>query len=195
MKRTWISAALAVGLIGTPSLAEGPVTSRLWLLGELPIYAFRCDAKRVETGLTGLDQAGTVEALGRSEIGGALKLLVASFDCENGMMNEQLRSALKMREHPEIVLRMKALQLGARKGDGVEVLAKAELTLSGQTRSIVVDGVAKETPQGVVLLGEHRLKMTDYGVEPPSLLFGTLKVKEEVTVGFELSIAADKPAA
>ncbi|MGA9521041.1 MAG: YceI family protein [Myxococcaceae bacterium] len=195
MKRIWVSAALAAGLIGTPSLADGPVTSRLWFQGELPIYAFRCDAKRVETGLTGLDQAGTIEAFGRSEIGGALKILVASLDCDNGMMNEELRNALKMREHPEIFLKMKSLQLGERKGDVVEVLAKAELTLSGQTRSIVVNGVAKETPRGVVMLGEHQLKMTDYGVQPPSLLLGTIRVKDEVTVGFEFTIAAATQAA
>jgi polyisoprenoid-binding protein YceI len=197
MKRIWISAALAAGFIATSSGAEAPqsrpVTSRVWLNGDSTVRAFRCDAKRVDTRLTGLEQTESVEALGRSSIGGAVKILVSSLDCANGTMNDHLQKALKMREHPEIALRVKSVQLGARNGEDVKVTAKADLTLSGRTRPIIINGVARQTPAGVVMRGEHRLKMTDYGVTPPSLMLGTMKVKDDVAVGFELSIAA--PAA
>ncbi len=197
MRRIWISVALSAGLIAAPAFAEGPVASRIWLNGDSTVRSFRCDAKRVDTQLPGLAQAGSVEALSRSEIKGAVKVLVASLDCANRTMNDHLQSALKMREHPEIALTVASVQVGEREGDAVKVIAKADLTLSGQTRSIVVNGLARESPKGLVLSGEYPLKMTDYGVNPPSLMLGTMKVKDDVKVGFELSIPApsQKPTA
>jgi hypothetical protein len=38
----------------------------------------------------------------------------------------------------------------------------------------------------VTLKGTKLLKMTDYGVKPPSLMFGTMKVADAVTVSFDL---------
>ncbi|MGA9520394.1 MAG: YceI family protein [Myxococcaceae bacterium] len=201
MKRILISSALAAGLIAAPAFAEGPaskpVSSRVWLKGDSSVRSFRCDAKSVDTRLPGLAQAGSVEALSRAEVTGEVKILVFTLDCANRTMNDHLQNALKMREHPQIALKVNSVKLGERKGDAVNVIAKADLTISGQTRSIVLNAVANETPSGLVLSGEHKLKMTDYGVQPPSLMLGTMKVKDDVTVGFELSVAApaEKPTA
>ncbi len=194
MKRIWISAALAAGFIATTSGAAAPaskpVTSKVWLKGDSTVRSFRCDAKRVETKLKGLDQAGSMDALAKSEIDGAVKILVSSLDCANGTMNEHLQDALKMRQHPEIALRVQSVQLGARNGDNVKITANGDLTLSGQTRPVVINGVARQTATGLVMQGEHRLKMTEFGVKPPSLMLGTMKVKDDVTVGFELAVPA-----
>ncbi len=148
----------------------------MWLEGDSTVQAFRCDARRVESHFTGLEQAGTV------------KVLVASLDCANPRMNGHLQQALKMRQHPEIALRVKSIQLGPRNGDHLKVTTFAELTLSGQTRSIVIDGEARQTETGLAMTGRHRLRMTDFGVKPPTLMLGVVKVKDDVTVGFEFSI-------
>jgi hypothetical protein len=34
--------------------------------------------------------------------------------------------------------------------------------------------------------GVYELRMTDYGLKPPSLMFGRIKVGETVKVGFDL---------
>ena len=105
-------------------------------------------------------------------------------------MNEHLQDALKMRQHPEIALKVNSVEIGPSSGGSVKVTANADLSISGQSRSVVINGMARQTATGLVMQGEHKLKMTDYGVKPPSLMLGTMKVKDDVTVGFELAIPA-----
>ena len=42
----------------------------------------------------------------------------------------------------------------------------------------------------VRLQGEHPLLMTDYGLTPPSAMFGALRTADKVTVKFDLVVAA-----
>jgi len=46
-------------------------------------------------------------------------------------------------------------------------------------------------PDGTVIAkGSVPIKMTDYGIKPPTALFGRLKTGDDVKVNFELSIGA-----
>ena len=75
-------------------------------------------------------------------------------------------------------------------------VSKDAVTVHIENRTLTIKGVAKEIEVpvemvaagvgGVRVTGKYKLKMTDWGVKPPKLMLGTLKVNEMVTIGFDL---------
>src|SRR5688500_5749503 len=103
-------------------------------------------------------------------------------------MNSHMLEALKATENPEITFRMESYDLAAA-GAGMAGTLRGQLTLGGVTRPIVVEAVAADGGNGTLLVtGKHVVKMTEFGLKPPSLMLGTMKVGNDVTVGFELRL-------
>jgi len=65
-----------------------------------------------------------------------------------------------------------------------------KLTIAGSARLIDLVGVAKYNPadRSFTISGSEKLKMTDYGVKPPELMWGTIKTADEITVNFSSKI-------
>src|SRR3989339_485072 len=63
---------------------------------------------------------------------------------------------------------------------------KGELTLHGVTRPIEFDA---KTTTGKDLKGKVTLAQKDFGIKPYKALLGTLKVKNEVNIAFDLSLS------
>jgi hypothetical protein len=59
--------------------------------------------------------------------------------------------------------------------------------MAGAEKPISVDLAAKRGTAGSwSLKGSKTLQMTEWGIKPPSLMFGTMKVRDPVTIRFEL---------
>ena len=122
----------------------------------------------------------------RAVAGADVALDVAALDCRNGTMNSHMRKALRSAEHPTIAFRMTGYE-SARSADGATGTVTGVLTLAGVQKSITMRGGATAAPGGALrVTGTHVVRMTDYGIKPPSLMLGRLKVGEDVTVSFDL---------
>jgi len=70
------------------------------------------------------------------------------------------------------------------------------LSVAGAENKIEIDVVAARMPDGsVTAKGLVPIKMTDYGIKPPTAIFGRLKTGNDVKVNFELTIGAKALAA
>ena len=38
------------------------------------------------------------------------------------------------------------------------------------------------------MTGTHEVRMTEFGLKPPKLMLGTMKVDEKIKVGFEIAL-------
>jgi len=111
---------------------------------------------------------------------------VNDVECGDGTMNNHLRKALKEKNYPEIHFEMDKYNL---QNDGDAVKAFGELTIAGVTKPVELDAALTALPEGGVrVVGKTNIQMLDYSVKPPSLLFGTLKVANDVTVKFDTAI-------
>ena len=63
---------------------------------------------------------------------------------------------------------------------------KGELTLHGVTRPVEFDA---KTTTGKDLKGRVAIAQKDFGIKPYKALLGTLKVKNEVSIAFDLSLS------
>ena len=61
-----------------------------------------------------------------------------------------------------------------------------DLTINGVTKNIGQAFTAKLVDSKVQLIGKQTLNMTQYSVEPPTALLGTIKTGENVTINFSV---------
>ena len=117
-----------------------------------------------------------------------VKVPVAGIDCGNETMDDHLRKALKAGDHPEITYTLGTYELRDAEG-GVAVTSEGRLTIAGQERPITMDvTVSADGKGGLRVKGEQKIDMTDFGVKPPKLMLGTLKVGEMVKVSFDMPL-------
>lgn len=172
---------------GAAPLALQP-QSRLWVDGTSNVRSWSCAAATLDAAVE-TTAPGAVDAVMRgTKVVKSATLTVASakLDCRSGKTNEHMRKALKSEEHRAITFRMVTYDLSPA-GDGAQGSATGELTLGGTTKPITVKGLVTQEPGGVLhITGTHALRMTEYGLTPPSLMMGTMKVKDAVRVHFDL---------
>ncbi|HEU4723155.1 MAG TPA: YceI family protein [Gemmatimonadaceae bacterium] len=163
--------------------------SRLWVEGGSNVRSWTCHAKQIEASVTGGAVAPTasVKEVSAAASRAVLTVPVAALDCRNGTMNEHMRKALKADANKTIQYRIATWELTPRGDDEGSVTTSGTLVIAGTEKPISVELTAKRAAQGTwQLKGDKTIRMTEWGVKPPSLMFGTMKVHDPVTVGFEL---------
>ena len=59
------------------------------------------------------------------------------------------------------------------------------LTIAGTKKLIDLTFDAKVTGDKITLTGDHQTKMTDFKVDPPTAMFGTITTGDEVNIKFQ----------
>lgn len=68
------------------------------------------------------------------------------------------------------------------------VEAYGNLTITGNTQKILLKFKLKTEDNKVSIVGEKSIKMTSYGVEPPTALLGTIKTGDDLTIKFNIKL-------
>jgi polyisoprenoid-binding protein YceI len=170
----------------TEQLALQP-TSKLWVEGTSTIRSFSCQAGEVKA---------TVEARGSNAIARLMTgdkavesviVVVPSekLDCGNGTMNEHMRKAIKADAAPTIAFHVTSYDL-TKEANGVAGKLTGTLSLGGETKTITVPATGVMDAGALHVTGAYPLTMSDYNLKAPSLMFGRIKVRDQVTVKFDL---------
>lgn len=101
----------------------------------------------------------------------------------NSMHNEVLESAKYQKITFKSVSVSDVKQTG---NDAYSFVVNGDLTLRGVTKRVAVPVAATVTPQDLRATGKYTLKQTDYGIKPYSAAGGTIKVKNEVVINFNI---------
>lgn len=163
--------------------------SKLWVEGTSSVRDWKCDATKVEASVTG---AAVPAAASAKEVGAAAKravltIPVAELDCRNGTMNGHMRKALKADANKTIQYRIATWEVTPRGEDSATVKTSGTLALAGEEKPLSVELAAKRATAGTWhLKGSKTIQMTEWGVKPPSLMLGTMKVRDPVTIRFDL---------
>lgn len=115
----------------------------------------------------------------------SLAIPATSIKSGNSLMDRNTYKALKADKHPEIYFELSGAELS-----GFKASIAGNLAVAGVTRAILVNADVSYSDGAIVLKGEHRLRMTDFGIKPPAALFGALRTGDEVAVVFKLAFAA-----
>jgi polyisoprenoid-binding protein YceI len=198
MKRTLMAAALLtfVGAVARGQDARVAVSpdSKLWIDGTSNLHSWSCKATTLDAAID-LDAAVAAQiatappkALKRVQV----KVPVKSLKCNHGGMDGNVYKALKADDSPEISYILATFEAtpGEAK-DSFTLHTVGSLTVAGTEKKIEMDIVATRLADGsVIAKGVVPIKMTDFGIQPPTAIFGRLKTGDEVKVNFELTVGA-----
>jgi polyisoprenoid-binding protein YceI len=204
MTKLHIATAAMVALIataaGAQSTAKVPVApeSKLWIDGTSNLHGWSCKA-------TTLDADIEFDAVAANEVSAAapkalkkvnVKIPVKSLKCGHGGMDDNLYKALKANDTPEISYILGTFEAAGETKDGYTLKTIGTLTIAGKQNKVEMDVVATRLADGTLKAkGVVPIKMTDYGIQPPTAIFGRLKTGDEVKVNFELSVGGKAIAA
>ncbi len=184
LKTTLIAGAFA-GLAVTSASAQMALpgklilsnASKVWFDGTSNVRSFSCAARKLDVDINSDDDASPAKIVKAA----SLSIAVDQIDCKNGKMNEHMREALKAEKNPTILWRLSSYRI-----EGTSVIMAGTLTIAGKENPIELRGTGGLNNGTITLKGTKVLKMTEFGVKPPSLMFGTMKVADPVTVSFDL---------
>jgi polyisoprenoid-binding protein YceI len=162
--------------------------SRIWVKGTSTVRGFECQAGEFDAQVAsvGSDAVAAVLA-GEQGVGGVeVSIAAEKLDCRNGTMNGHMLKAIKATQHPTITFKLTTYEL-EKIEESVKIAMRGTLTLGGVEKDITVDATAKPGPDNTLqVVGAHDLSMKDYGLKPPSLMLGTMKVHDKLSVNFDL---------
>ncbi|MDE0830180.1 MAG: YceI family protein [Vicinamibacterales bacterium] len=176
---TSVRIALVAGvslLLGATSSAQSAVNFSV--SGTSTIRGWTCEV----AGTTEVTPGSATPAPGFSSgvQAATLTVQVGEFECPNEEMTEHLFAALKPDEFGEI-----AFQLDSYETSAQGATATGTLTILDVTQSVRVPVTLTPTGQGATIEGEVSLDMTTYGVEPPVVMLGLMKVGPQIRIQFD----------
>jgi len=104
-------------------------------------------------------------------------------EIENMMRQE----VLEISKHPEIVFVSRDVSMTQIDGEKYAVQINGFLSLHGETRGQKIEAEAEISGKTIRAFGEFKLKQSDFNIKQVKALGGTLKVKDEVEIFFDIT--------
>jgi len=106
---------------------------------------------------------------------------------EGNIMDNKTYETFKSDKFPNIVYTFKSEKVNIDARQAVVIHISGNLTMAGKTKTVKLTANGKVLPNGDLQLSvSQQLKMSDFEMKPPKIMFGTVKVGDEITVNFDL---------
>jgi polyisoprenoid-binding protein YceI len=118
-----------------------------------------------------------------------VNIVVKTLTCGNSQMDRNMYNTLKADENQLIKYTLSGYDLlnGSVSPSSFAATTNGSLMIAGETKPIEMKVSAERQADGkAVARGEQTLLLTDFGIKPPSFMFGALKVGNEVKVKFTI---------
>jgi polyisoprenoid-binding protein YceI len=120
-----------------------------------------------------------------------VRIPVRSIKSGKSLMDEIMHDAMLVKDHSQITYVLKEMKLkdpNRKPGSPLEFDTKGDLTVAGKTKAIDMVVAFQPADGGKLkVVGSKDLKMTDFGISPPSpkVALGFIKTADEVKITFE----------
>jgi len=113
----------------------------------------------------------------------SFKVPVKSLKSGKSSMDDNTYEALEAEDHPLISYEFKSMDNVKIEENTTTMDTKGILTIAGE-RKIVNMKVKADVSSGITFSGDITFKMSVFGIDPPTAVFGTIKTGDEVTIKF-----------
>lgn len=112
---------------------------------------------------------------------------VGSLKSGHDVMDERTRNTLKADRYAAINYELRSASLLTTQKDQYFIKAKGILSIAGVNKEVLLEvNCTTDAAGAIVCTGKKVLKMTDFGVDPPSFMMGALTTGNEITIDFSL---------
>lgn len=117
-----------------------------------------------------------------------IQLEVTSLKSGKKVMDNKCYDALKSDAHPEIVFQLtEILEISDSSAERSSAVFRGLLKIAGVSKAVDVNVDIVRSNGTINIQGKKNLKMSDFAIEPPKALLGTLKTGNDIVIVFNLN--------
>lgn len=193
---TFIIAAVILGAV--PQIVSAQSSYKLTagkdatikVLGTSNVHDWVLTSLAVESqGEFKLDGDGQLRALSSFN----LSVNAKSLKSEHESMDNRTYKTMKADQYPKVTYKLSSAIVTQTQKNKYTIKATGELTIAGVSQSIVMTIYAVTNADNTITCtGSENLKLTDYKIDPPSFMLGAMKVKNDLTIQFNLNYKSNQ---
>jgi len=112
-----------------------------------------------------------------------------AIESEKGrIMDNKTHKALEADDHKYITYTLAKADIAQQSDQKVTVRTTGTLTIAGKAKTINMDVTGIKKNGAIQFTGSKAMKMTDFGIDPPTAMLGTLKTGDDITIDFSLTL-------
>lgn len=182
-----LALALTTGMLQAQVMKIIPASSSITIQGTSNLHDWKSKAEQV---------SGQMVLSGDNKLNSlAVEIPVNSIKSGERLMDSKTMETFNAKKHPNISFRMTEVSQVQMTGTGMQVSVTGNLTMSGTTRKVTVKANGKQLKPGTyVFNGDLALKMTDFGMKPPTALLGAMKVGDGIKLAFDVTMVSQEQA-
>lgn len=152
--------------------------SQVWIDGSSSVHPIRASAK----GVSGWIEVATIKAgvAASPKMSGEVHVAVDSLRSGNPIVDRETRRRIDAKRYPEI----SGTVVSAERIDPTHLAISGEIAFRGEERQVTGEVSVKRSGDGLIIEGETRLDVRDWGMQPPRVAL--LKVHPEIDVRIHL---------
>ena len=167
--------------------------SELSIAGTSNVHDFHCKTSKFNAYID-VDPGYTKDLtkVGRPIVSVNVVIAVKSLSCGNKKMDENMYSTLQADKNQIIRYKLNGYDILNGSATGFAAKTTGVLTILGKEKVVAMKIDAARLNDGKATAeGEETLLMSEFGIKPPSFMFGTMKVGDEVKVKFNLKVGPE----
>ena len=159
-------------------------SSKFTIAGSSNVHDWESDVTKVKATGTFTVDAGQIKAIS----GVKVEIPVTGIKSAKGsIMDKKTYEALKSDQNPSITFTLTKINSISPQG---LVKASGNLKLAGTSKPIDLEVTVQTSGNGeLTISGSKPLKMTTFGIEPPTAMFGAMKTADDITIKFNVTMA------
>ncbi len=116
-----------------------------------------------------------------------LSIAVGGIEANQRGLTNNIRKYLKEKDHPNITFNLSEVTKVEWKDGYSEITAEGVINAAGKDNDVTMVVRAEEVNGAIQFSGSQDLKMTDFDIDPPTALLGTVRAVDEFTVQYSVT--------
>lgn len=106
-------------------------------------------------------------------------------------MDKNTYKALNTDNNPNISFVGSSTAITSTGGNNYQISSLGEMTIAGTTKQTELVATGKYNPAGksFTITGVKKMKMTDYNVQPPKALMGTIRTGDDISISYNVKFS------
>jgi len=125
-----------------------------------------------------------------------IRIPVNEFEASNLRMLQDFHKMVRASEYPYINIEIESMALADFDETSGMTNFRTKVSIAGKTNTYTVASeIAGCEHEGFILKGNLEVKLTDFDIEPPTKVFGAVKVNDEVLINFAFRLQHEESVA
>ena len=156
--------------------------SQMEVLGTSNLHDWELTVENMQGTIEVKQEGNVIKSISKLD----LSILAESLKSGKNGMDKNTFKALNTEDYKNITYKLKSVEsINSKSGGECTLNTTGDLMLAGVTQPISIVFNAKILQDKITLSGEKEINMTDYKIEPPKALFGTITTGEKVIIKFK----------